>query len=340
MSPRFHSIIRFPLGNYKDTISILCLDSHSNKRSNFVFAILILTWKICSRSFAIIRHMWSSTFGTGLSATSLSCTPIQASVIFPATRVPFLVIYRAFSFTWPASKPIYWNKRKHLHKNRVQLTVDLFGTQPWLPFHCFGTPIWPRWRHVKTLYWLFWRCIWDWVCVVSKSTVGMFWNEFPFPASWQPIKEAVASVQTSTSFRPSFYRNLKMANYPSNIFYGEDLSTKETLRRMLTRTSTFGTLQNYYLLSFTEEIMRLCWFLPCAIDYLHFILPKKNSRKQKTVLLFWAFICSIFFLLQMYQHLIFHSYLSLFRGPSSRSGFSKITREISTTAESKHVPIT
>ena len=30
----------------------------------------------------------------------------------------------------------------------------------------------------------------------------------------------------------------------------------------------------------------------------------------------------------------------LFRGPSSRSGFSKITREISTTAESKHVPIT
>ena len=243
MSPRFHSIIRFPLGNYKDTISILsttppprsplppppcksnsCLDSHSNKRSNFVFAILILTWKICSRSFAIIRHMWSSTFGTGLSATSLSCTPIQASVIFPATRVPFLVIYRAFSFTWPASKPIYWNKRKHLHKNRVQLTVDLFGTQPWLPFHCFGTPIWPRWRHVKTLYWLFWRCIWDWVCVVSKSTVGMFWNEFPFPASWQPIKEAVASVQTSTSFRPSFYRNLKMANYPSNIFYGEDLT--------------------------------------------------------------------------------------------------------------------
>ena len=254
MSPRFHSIILFPLANYKDIISILsiptplppcksnsCLDSHSNKkflknwaewkvtkarlkRSNFVFAILILTWKICSRSFAIIRHMWSSTFGTGLSATSLSCTPIQASVIFPATRVSSVVIYKAFSFTRPTSKPIYWNKRKHLHKNRVQLTVDLFGTQPWLPFHCFGTPIWPRWRHVKTLYWLFWRCIWDWVCVVSKSTVGMFWNEFPFPASWQPIKEAVASVQTSTSFRPSFYRNLKMANYPSNIFYGEDLT--------------------------------------------------------------------------------------------------------------------
>ena len=181
-------------------------------------------WKICSRSFAIIRHMWSSTIETGLSATSLSCTLIQGSVIFHATRVSSFVIYKAFSFTWPTSKPIYWNKRKHLDKNRVQLTVDLFGTQ-WNGSHvCFGTPIWPRWRHVKTLYWLFWRCIWDWVCVVSKSTVGMFWNEFPFPASWQPIKEAVASVQTSTSFRPSFYRNLKMANYPSNIFYGEDLT--------------------------------------------------------------------------------------------------------------------
>ena len=129
-------------------------------------------------------------------------------------------------------------------------------------------------------------------------------------------------------------------NLPLVTFAVKGLSTKETLRRILTRTSTFGTLQNYYLLSFTEEIMRLCWFLPCAIDHLHFILPKKNSRKQKTVLLFWAFICSIFFLLQMHQHLIFHSYLSLFRGSSSRSGFSKITGEISTTAESKHVPIT
>ena len=96
-----------------------CLDSHSNERSNFVFVILILTWKICFRSFAIIRHMWNSTIETGLSATSLSCTPIEASVIFPATWVPFLVIYRALSFTWPASKPIYWNKRKHLDKNRV-----------------------------------------------------------------------------------------------------------------------------------------------------------------------------------------------------------------------------
>ena len=46
---------------------------------------------------------------------------------------------------------IYWNKRKHLHKKRVQLPKDWVGTPTWLPFHCFGTPIWPPWRHVKTL---------------------------------------------------------------------------------------------------------------------------------------------------------------------------------------------
>ena len=33
---------------------------------------------------------------------------------------------------------IYWSKRKRLHKKRVQLPED------W-----FGTPTWPPWRHVK-----------------------------------------------------------------------------------------------------------------------------------------------------------------------------------------------
>ena len=57
-----------------------------------------------------------------------------------------------FSLTWPVSMQIYWNKRKRLHKKRVQLPEDWFGTPTWPPFHCFGTPIWPPWRHVKTLY--------------------------------------------------------------------------------------------------------------------------------------------------------------------------------------------
>ena len=64
-----------------------------------------------------------------------------------------LTEYRVFSLTWPASMLIYWNKRKRLHKKKVQLPQDWFGTPTWPPFHCFGTPIWPPWRHVKTLYW-------------------------------------------------------------------------------------------------------------------------------------------------------------------------------------------
>ena len=43
--------------------------------------------------------------------------------------------------------------RKCLHKKIFQLPQDLFGTPTWPKFHCFtGTPIWPPWRHVKTLY--------------------------------------------------------------------------------------------------------------------------------------------------------------------------------------------
>ena len=33
-----------------------------------------------------------------------------------------------FSLTWPAYIQIYWNKRKRLHKKRVQLPEDWFGT--------------------------------------------------------------------------------------------------------------------------------------------------------------------------------------------------------------------
>ena len=62
---------------------------------------------------------------------------------------------RVFSLTWPASMQIYRNKRKRLHKKRVQLPEDWFGTPTWPPFHCFETPIWPPWRHVKTLHSLF-----------------------------------------------------------------------------------------------------------------------------------------------------------------------------------------
>ena len=63
--------------------------------------------------------------------------------------------YRVFSLTWPASMQIYWNKRKRLHKKIVQLPED------W-----FGTPIWPPWRHVKTLY----RYAYSWSFVTLSNT--------------------------------------------------------------------------------------------------------------------------------------------------------------------------
>ena len=59
---------------------------------------------------------------------------------------------RAFSLTWPAAMLIYWNKRKYLHEKNVQLPEDFVGTPTWPSFHCFGTPIWPPSRHVKTLH--------------------------------------------------------------------------------------------------------------------------------------------------------------------------------------------
>ena len=34
-------------------------------------------------------------------------------------------------------------KRKRLHKKRVQLPQNWFETPTWPSFHCFGTPIWP-----------------------------------------------------------------------------------------------------------------------------------------------------------------------------------------------------
>ena len=46
--------------------------------------------------------------------------------------------YREFLFTCPAAMQIYWNKRKCLHKKRVELPHDWFGKPT---FHCFATPV-------------------------------------------------------------------------------------------------------------------------------------------------------------------------------------------------------
>ena len=76
-------------------------------------------------------------------------SPFAWREITKATFVVQMVLI-LFSLPWAASMQLYWNKRKRLHKKRVQLPQEWFGTQTSPPFHCFGTLIWPPWRHVKT----------------------------------------------------------------------------------------------------------------------------------------------------------------------------------------------
>ena len=63
--------------------------------------------------------------------------------------------YRAFSLTWPAAMQIYWNKRRRLHKKRVQISQDWFGKPTWPPFHCLGHQYGRRdvmWKHSIPMY--------------------------------------------------------------------------------------------------------------------------------------------------------------------------------------------
>ena len=83
--------------------------------------------------------------------------PLLQNLLHPGWKKLCLSEYRVFSLTWLGSMQIYWNKRKRLHKKRVQLPEDWFGTPTWPSFHCFGTPIWPPWRHVKALYSFPWK---------------------------------------------------------------------------------------------------------------------------------------------------------------------------------------
>ena len=102
------------------------------------------------------------------------------------SHIPFVVCGWAFSLTWSASMQIYWNKWKYRHKKKVHVHVpqDCLWTLTWPPFHCFGTPIWPLWRHVKTLY----RVLYRWKFVpTARALIGYFevtWHPTmkPFPA--------------------------------------------------------------------------------------------------------------------------------------------------------------
>ena len=108
--------------------------------------------------------------------------------------------YSVFSLTWPASMQIYWNKRKRLHKKRVQLPQDWFGTQTWPPFHCFGTHIWPPWRHVKTQLW----AMREW-SMIKRSRLGTSLQTDKQQCTWNITYDSNNNQSCKkgvTSFRP------------------------------------------------------------------------------------------------------------------------------------------
>ena len=100
-----------------------------------IFGLSILTLYTLAKHVSVANMAMDSMVNVTLNLASCSNTNLN----------------RAFSLTWPASTLIYWNKRKHLQEKRVELPEDFLGTPTWPLFHCFGTPIWPPWRHVKTL---------------------------------------------------------------------------------------------------------------------------------------------------------------------------------------------
>ena len=134
---KFHSSSRFPslflrgLGSFL----ILFLQAKLGECVSLWFVLTPppLNWLTEQKNpFEVCKHAaWCNEFGYNLYCANINW---------------------AFSLTWPAAMQIYCNKRKRLHKKRVQLPQDWIGTQTWPAFYCFGTPTWPPWRHVKTLY--------------------------------------------------------------------------------------------------------------------------------------------------------------------------------------------
>ena len=99
---------------------------------------------------------------------------------------------------------IYWNKENFWHRKRVQLPQDWFGTQTYPPFYCFGTPLWPLWRHVETFYT---------ICV--KFGIG-------HPCYWQltAVKKLSADQCHTTASRAQEYnswrwRSFEIIRWPS-----------------------------------------------------------------------------------------------------------------------------
>ena len=120
--------------NYRYSPSTLCQGFIRSQHLGFGTS-------VCS---TLLQARWKSWLSNVLSL--LPPHPPVLNLGHPSTLTNSEILYyplpyRVFSLTWPGSMQIYWNKRKRLLEKRVQLPED------W-----FGTPTWPPWRHVKTLY--------------------------------------------------------------------------------------------------------------------------------------------------------------------------------------------
>ena len=124
-----------------------------------------------------------------------------------------------FSLTWPAFMQIYWNKRGRLHKKRVQLSEDWFGTPTWPPFHCFGTQIWPPWRHVKTLYYYYYYYYY------VKFSTGIFPGE-KYPVKSHPEIIVIIIIIIIIAFQKSEFTWIEdpaaRGTKARDVAYGED----------------------------------------------------------------------------------------------------------------------
>ena len=100
-------------------------------------------------------------------------------------------IYRVFSLTWPAYMQIYWNKRKRLHKKRVQLPEAWFGNMATVSLF-WDTNMAAVTSCENTLYVNKWNRNWELPADESDSRIRSIalvsdWNKFIFSVS--PKKE-------------------------------------------------------------------------------------------------------------------------------------------------------
>ena len=75
------------------------------------------------------------------------CDPGLSKIRWPHWFVAVVLPTECFHSRGQHLCKFFGTKEKRLHKKRVQLPEDWFGTPTWPPIHCFGTPIWPPWRH-------------------------------------------------------------------------------------------------------------------------------------------------------------------------------------------------